>query len=295
MQRLGIRHSRRSSSVIRRTTWKSSGTRWCANSAIEWFEPYSQVLDASRGVEWARWFTGGKLNIAWNCLDRHAGGAARRPAGRHLGRRRRRHPHASPSAELRRETDRLANALRGLGLAPGDRVALYMPMVPEVVMILYACFKLGLIAVPIFSGFGYGAAAVRLQDSGAKVLFTADFLERRGRQYPVEGESRRSAGPGLRRSKRWWSCATRAATSPGPTAATSGGTISSPASRSSAPPCRSIPKRPPCCFTPPEPPAGPRAPSTRTPARWPRPPRKSISPSITSRTTASGGSPISAG
>jgi acetyl-CoA synthetase len=65
-------------------------------------------------------------------------------------------------------------------------VALYMPMVPEVVMILYACFKLGMIAVPIFSGFGYGATAVRLQDSGASVLFTADFLERRGRRIPLK-------------------------------------------------------------------------------------------------------------
>jgi acetyl-CoA synthetase len=84
---------------------------------IEWFEPYSQVLDASRGVEWARWFTGGKLNIAWNCLDRHASGAARdRLAiiweGEDGSIR------TLTFGELRRETDRLANALRGLGLAP---------------------------------------------------------------------------------------------------------------------------------------------------------------------------------
>jgi acetyl-CoA synthetase len=149
--------------------------------AIEWFEPYTQVLDVSRGVEWARWFTGGKLNIAWNCLDRHANGTARdRLAviweGEDGSIR------TLTFSELRRETDRLANALRALDLAPGDRVALYMPMVPEAVMILYACFKLGLVAVPIFSGFGYGATAVRLQDSGARVLFTSDFLERRGRR-----------------------------------------------------------------------------------------------------------------
>jgi acetyl-CoA synthetase len=149
--------------------------------AIEWFEPFEQALDASRGVEWARWFTGGKLNIAWNCLDRHANGAAcDRLAviweGEDGSIR------TLTFSELRRETDRLANALRALDLAPGDRVALYMPMVPEVVMILYACFKLGLVAVPIFSGFGYGATAVRLQDSGARVLFTSDFLERRGRR-----------------------------------------------------------------------------------------------------------------
>jgi acetyl-CoA synthetase len=155
---------------------------------IEWFEPYTQVLDASRGVEWARWFTGGKLNIAWNCLDRHAAGAARDKLAivwegedgsvRTLS-----------FGELQRETDRLANALRGLGLAPGDRVALYMPMAPKVVVILYACFKLGLIAVPVFSGFGYGAVAVRLQDSGAKLLFTADFLARRGRRIPLKAKA----------------------------------------------------------------------------------------------------------
>lgn len=152
---------------------------------IEWPEPYTEVLDASRGVEWSRWFTGGKLNIAWNCVDRHAGGE------------RGGHPaiiwegedgsvRTLTFADLRRETDRLANALDGMGLAAGDRVALYMPMVPEVVAILYACFKLGLIAVPVFSGFGYAAVGVRLQDSGARVLFTADFLERRGRRIALK-------------------------------------------------------------------------------------------------------------
>lgn len=152
---------------------------------VAWFEPYTQILDVSRGPEWARWFTGGKLNIAHNCLDRHASGAA----GAHpaiIGESEDGSTRTLTFAELRRDTDRLANALRGLGLTPGDRVALYMPMAPEVVTILYACFKLGLIAVPIFSGFGYGAVAVRLQDSGAKVLFTADFLERRGRPIPLK-------------------------------------------------------------------------------------------------------------
>ena len=153
--------------------------------AVEWFEPYQQVLDTSRGVEWSRWFIPGKLNIAWNCLDRHASGAGRdRPAVIWEGEDG--IIRTLTFGELRRETDRLANALRALELAPGDRVALYLPMVPEVVMILYACFKLGLIAVPIFSGFGYGAAGVRLQDSGARVVFTADHMERRGRRIPLK-------------------------------------------------------------------------------------------------------------
>ena len=181
--------------------------------AIEWFEPYTQVLDVSRGVEWARWFTGGKLNIAWNCLDRHANGTARdRLAviweGEDSSIR------TLTFGELRRETDRLANALRALDLAPGDRVALYMPMVPEVVMILYACFKLGLVAVPIFSGFGYGATAVRLQDSGARVLFTSDFLERRGRRSRCSRKPMRR-WPRAVPSSGSSSGATRAATSRG--------------------------------------------------------------------------------
>jgi len=152
---------------------------------VEWFEPYHQILDTSRGVEWSRWFLGGKLNIARNCLERHAAGP------------RRDHPaviwegedgatRTLTFADLERETNRLANALRGLGLVAGDRVALYMPMVPEVVIILYACFKLGLIALPVFSVFGYGAVSVRLEDSGAKLLFTADSLERRGRRIPLK-------------------------------------------------------------------------------------------------------------
>ncbi len=153
--------------------------------SVEWFEPYTRVLDESGGAPWARWFTGGKLNIAWNCLDRHAaGGAAGREAiiweGEDGSAR------TLTFAELLRETNRLANAMRGLGLSPGDRVALLMPMVPEVATILYACFKLGLMAAPIFSGFGYEAVAVRLQDSGARLLFTADFLERRGRRIALK-------------------------------------------------------------------------------------------------------------
>ncbi|MBZ5516081.1 MAG: AMP-binding protein [Acidobacteriia bacterium] len=152
---------------------------------VEWFEPYTRVLDTSRGVEWSRWFVGGKLNIAWNCLDRHAqGAAASRPAivweGEDGSVRK------LTFAELYGEVSRLAHGLEALGLGKGDRVALSMPMVPEVVVILYACFKLGIIVVPIFSGFGPNAFATRLEDSGARVAITVDFLERRGRLLPLK-------------------------------------------------------------------------------------------------------------
>lgn len=150
-------------------------------TGIEWFTPYTKVLDTSEGVEWSRWFTGGKLNLAWNCLDRHVSDV---PAILWEG-----EDGATREVSFRRlseETGRLANGLRSLGLREGDRVAIVMPMVPEVVTILYACFKLGLIAVPIFAGFGPGAIATRLEDSGARVVFTADWLERRGRRLPLK-------------------------------------------------------------------------------------------------------------
>jgi acetyl-CoA synthetase len=148
---------------------------------VEWFEPYRQVLDASRGPEWTQWFLGGRLNIAHNCLDRWADSdrvasiwEAENGDSRRL-----------TFAELRRDANRVANGLVALGLQPGDRVALCMPMVPEILAILYGCFKAGLTVVPIFAGFGQGAIATRLQDSGARVLFTADHLERRGKRLPL--------------------------------------------------------------------------------------------------------------
>jgi len=157
---------------------------------IEWAEPYRQVLDVSRGVEWAQWFVGGKLNIAANCLDRHR--SLTRPAI--VAEREDGTAREVSFPELLADSNRLANALRGMGIERGDRVALCMPMIPEVVTILYACFKLGAIAVPIFSGFGTGAIAARLEDSGAKVVFTAESLTRRGRELPLRAKVEEARG-----------------------------------------------------------------------------------------------------
>jgi len=148
---------------------------------VEWFTPYRQVLDASRGPEWARWFLGGRTNIAHNCLDRWA--ASGRIAC--LWEAESGATRAVTFAALRDEANRVANGLRVLGLEPGDRVALSMPMVPEILSILYGCLKAGLTVVPIFAGFGAGAIATRVEDSGARVLFTADHLERRGKLLPL--------------------------------------------------------------------------------------------------------------
>jgi acetyl-CoA synthetase len=148
---------------------------------VEWFEPYRQVMDTSRGPEWAQWFVGGRLNIAHNCLDRWA------DSGRvaciwesESGETR-----SIAFGELRDEANRVANGLVARGLEPGDRVAVCIPMVPEILPILYGCWKAGITVVPIFAGFGAGAIAARIEDSGARLLFTTDCLMRRGKRLPL--------------------------------------------------------------------------------------------------------------
>jgi acetyl-CoA synthetase len=155
---------------------------------IEWFVPYEKVMDCSLGVEWARWFVNGKLNIAWNCLERHARGTAANDVAC-IGESEDGAHRSLTFAELDAQASQLAHAIETLGLSKGDRVALYLPTTPEVVVILYACFKLGLVVVPIFSGFGPTACATRLQDSGARVLFTADGGSRRGKTFALKARA----------------------------------------------------------------------------------------------------------
>jgi acetyl-CoA synthetase len=166
---------------------------------VEWFTPYSKELELSDGPEWARWFIGGRLNIAHNCLDRWSesdrvaciweseSGAGGTVTFREL------HEHAN----------RTANGLRALGLEAGDRVALCLPMAPGILPVLYGCFKAGLTVVPIFAGFGAGAIATRLIDSGARVLFTAEFLERRGKRIPLAAKMPEFAGRTIVLGREW--------------------------------------------------------------------------------------------
>jgi acetyl-CoA synthetase len=146
---------------------------------LEFFKPYKKILDVSRGVARPKWFAGGKINLTHNCLDKHARSHRRHKlaliwegedgAIRKLSYR-----------ELFTETNRLAHALVQLGIQKGDTVGIFMPMVPETVMALLACAKIGAIFTPIFSGFGAQAVAVRLQDCAAKLLITADGFYRKG-------------------------------------------------------------------------------------------------------------------
>jgi acetyl-CoA synthetase len=152
---------------------------------IEFFAPYERVLDDSGGPAWPRWFTGGRINLTHNCVDRHAKSErAAQPAITWEGEDG--DVREISYAALAAEVSRVANGLRALGVTEGDAVAVYMPMVPEAVIAMYAIAKIGAIYLPIFSGFGAPAVATRLDDARAKVLFTADSFFRRGQRVPMK-------------------------------------------------------------------------------------------------------------
>ena len=155
-----------------------------------WLAPYTRVLDASRGPAWPSWFVGGKINAAQLCLDRWLPSRASEVAviweGDDGSRR------SWTLAELAAETDRCAARLASLGVVHGDRVALFLPMLPETVAALLATLKLGAIAVPCFSGYGAEAVATRLEDSQAKVLITADAFFRRGAHVAMKDTADRA-------------------------------------------------------------------------------------------------------
>ena len=146
---------------------------------IEWARPYTQVLDLSKGIQWPRWFVGGRLNLVHNCVDKHrAGPRADSPAIRWEG-----EDGAQRSLTYRQldtEVCRVAAMLRRLGVRRGDRIAVFLPMIPEVAIATLACSKLGAIYTPIFSGYGAEAVAARVQDCEARLLVTADGFFRRG-------------------------------------------------------------------------------------------------------------------
>jgi acetyl-CoA synthetase len=146
---------------------------------VRFSRAYHTVLDASRGLAWPAWFRGGLINVSENCLDRNLdAGRGGRLALSWEG-----DDGASQTLTyqaLAAEVGRLANGLRRLGVAPGDRVGVFLPMSPESAAAILAIARLGAVAVPCFSGFGAHAVASRLGDCAARVLVTADGFLRRG-------------------------------------------------------------------------------------------------------------------
>ncbi|WP_435552220.1 AMP-binding protein [Natrinema sp. CGMCC1.2065] len=177
--------------LIERTTTDlegepDSGVEWFWDELvdyldIEFYEEYDEIRDDSEGPQFTDWYPGGELNIAHNVVDRHAAlDEERRNKVATIWEGEHGEVREVTYHELHRGANQVANALEERGIGTGDTVGLYMPMVPEVVSILYGCFKVGAIAVPIFSGFGVDAAATRIADSECSVLFTGDGFYRRG-------------------------------------------------------------------------------------------------------------------
>jgi acetyl-CoA synthetase len=155
-------------------------TFWAEQAGkLSWGTPWDQVLDWTN-PPFARWFVGGKLNVAYNCVDRHV------EAGN--GDRVAIHWEGEPGdgrtityAELQREVSKTANALASLGLQAGDRVAIYLPMLPEAIFSMLACARLGLTHSVVFGGFSAEALRSRIDDAQAKLVITSDGQYRRGK------------------------------------------------------------------------------------------------------------------
>ena len=152
---------------------------------IEFYDPYDQIVDLSGGIERPAWCVNGSMNIVHNLLDKWQGTPAEdRAALRWEG-----EDGATRTltyGELHRRVCRCANALRDLGLGRGDRIGLFMPMTPEIVIAFLAIAKIGGVLLPLFSGYGVGALVTRLQGAEANALFTADGFARRGRPIDMK-------------------------------------------------------------------------------------------------------------
>jgi acetyl-CoA synthetase len=151
--------------------------------ALDWIKPWTRVLDWK--PPHARWFDGGRLNVAANCLDRHLAGPRRNKAALvwegEPGDRR-----VLTYWDLAREVSRCANALKTLGVKRGDRVAIYLPMVPEAAIAMLACARIGAVHSVVFGGFSSESLRDRINDAKAVLLITADGGYRRGQVLPLK-------------------------------------------------------------------------------------------------------------
>ena len=154
---------------------------------LHWFEPWTKVLDWN--APWAKWFVGGKINLSYNCLDRHAD-SARRDKIAILWEGEPGDTRTLTYAQLLAEVERFANALKDLGVGKGDRVAVYMGMVPELAIAMLACARIGAVHSVIFGGFSANAIVDRVNDQQSSVVITQDASWRRGAQFPLKGYGR---------------------------------------------------------------------------------------------------------
>jgi acetyl-CoA synthetase len=166
-----------------------------ARRELHWHQPFTVTLDESKAPNY-RWFTDGKLNVAWNCLDVHLAERGHKTAivfegepgdTRRLSYR-----------ELHAEVCRFANALKARGVKEGDRVVIYMPLVPEIVIAMFACARIGAIHSVVFGGFSAPSLKDRIEDAGAKLLITADGGWRGGNIIELKAAADKALAAGCR-------------------------------------------------------------------------------------------------
>ena len=155
---------------------------------IEFYQPYTKVFDDSKGIQWTSWFINGKINIVHNVLDRHIK-SDKKDNIAIIWENEQGDTKKLTYYELYKNVNKFANALKKLGAKKGDRIGIYMPMVPEIVIGFLSAMKIGAISIPIFSGFGGHALASRLDIAEAKILLTADGSIRRGKNFNIKNEA----------------------------------------------------------------------------------------------------------
>jgi len=154
-----------------------------AEAELEWFRKWDRVLEWN--APWAKWFVGGQTNVCWNCVDRHTR-TWRRTKAALVWEGEPGDSRVLTYLDLHREVQRFANVLKELGVQKGDRVTIYLGMVPELPIAMLACARIGAPHSVVFGGFSAEALASRIQDAQAKVLITQDGAWRRGQVVPLK-------------------------------------------------------------------------------------------------------------
>ncbi|MBV8179286.1 MAG: acetate--CoA ligase [Mycobacterium sp.] len=160
---------------------------------LSWETPFSQVLDWS-AAPFAKWFTDGKLNVTYNCVDRHVEAGHGDRVAIHWEAERVGEGRTLTYNDLLTEVSKTANALTDLGLVAGDRVAIYMPMIPEAIVAMLACARLGVLHSVVFAGFTATALSARIADAEAKLLITSDGQFRHGKAEPFKEAADQAVG-----------------------------------------------------------------------------------------------------
>ena len=153
---------------------------------IQWHKPYTKVLDDEEGIQWAKWFLNGQINIVSNCLDRYAENDKTSNNVCFVWESETGERASFTFGEIAKRVAVFANALKARGIEKGDSVVIYMPMIPEIVIAFFAVLKIGAIVVPVFSAYGIDALRVRVDAAKAKMIITTDGGYHKGKKTDMK-------------------------------------------------------------------------------------------------------------